>query len=98
MRNILLIRKHKQQRILHLAILYYALQLPHRLVQARLVIAVHHEDQALRAGEVMPPERSDLVLPAHIPDIEFGVLVGHGLDVESDGGDRGDVSLELELV
>lgn len=96
--HILLIRKHKQQRILHLAILYYSLQLPHRLVHARLIITVHHEDQALRAAEVVPPQRPDLVLPADIPDVEFGVLVGHGLDVEADGGDGGYVAFELELV
>lgn len=35
----------------------------------------------------MPPQRPDLVLSADIPDVEARVLVGDGLDVESDGGD-----------
>lgn len=46
----------------------------------------------------MPPQWSDLVLPAHVPDVEFHVLVGHGFDVEADGGDGGDVGVELEFV
>ena len=33
-----------------------------------------------------------------VPDIEFGVLVGDGFDVEADGGDGGYVLLELEVV
>jgi hypothetical protein len=31
------------------------------------------------------PEGSDLVLTTDIPDIELDILVGHALDVESDG-------------
>ena len=46
----------------------------------------------------MSPQRADLVLAADIPDVELCVLVGNGLDVEADGGDGGDVLVELELV
>lgn len=46
----------------------------------------------------MTPQRTDLVLAADVPDVELGVLVGDGLDVEADGGDGGDVRVELELV
>lgn len=48
--------------------------------------------------EVVSPQRSDLVLAADVPDVELGVLVRDGLDVEADGGDGGDVLVELELV
>jgi hypothetical protein len=44
------------------------------------------------------PQRADLVLAADVPDVELGVLVRDGLDVEADRGDRGDVLVELELV
>jgi hypothetical protein len=44
------------------------------------------------------PQGSDLVLAAHVPNVELGVLVGHGFDVESHGWDRRDVLVELELV
>jgi hypothetical protein len=48
--------------------------------------------------EVVSPQRTDLVLAADIPDVELCVLVGDRLDVEADGGDGGDVLVELELV
>jgi hypothetical protein len=44
------------------------------------------------------PQWTDLVLAADIPDVELGVLVGDSLDVEADGGNGGDVLVELELV
>lgn len=46
----------------------------------------------------MPPQRSDLVLTANVPDIKFDVLVGNSLDVEADRGDRSDVLAQLELI
>lgn len=46
----------------------------------------------------MPPERSYLVLPSHVPDIELDVLIIDGLDVEANGRDGGDVGVELQLV
>jgi hypothetical protein len=48
--------------------------------------------------EVVSPQRTDLVLAADVPDVELGVLVRDGLDVEADGGNGGDVLVELELV
>ena len=47
---------------------------------------------------VMPPERSDLVLSANVPDVELDVLEVDRLDVESDGGDGCDLLLDLEAV
>jgi len=46
----------------------------------------------------MAPERSDLVLSADVPDIELHILVCDRLDVESDGWDRGDSLVQLQLV
>ena len=46
----------------------------------------------------MPPERPNLILPSHIPHIEFDILIGDGLDVEADGGDGRDVGIELQFV
>ena len=46
----------------------------------------------------MPPQRPDLVLPAHIPDVELDILVGDRLDVEADRRDRRDILVEFELV
>lgn len=43
-----------------------------------------------RTRKVMSPQGPDLVLSADVPNIEARVLVGNGLDVESDGGDSVD--------
>lgn len=40
---------------------------------------------------VMSPQRSNLVLPTDVPDIEFHILVCHTLHVEADRGDGSDV-------
>lgn len=49
-------------------------------------------------GEVVPPQRSDLILPTHIPDIELDVLVRDRFDVEAHGGNGGDGLVQLQLV
>lgn len=46
----------------------------------------------------MPPKRSNLVLPSHIPNIELDIFVGDGLDIEADSRDGSDVGVELQLV
>lgn len=46
----------------------------------------------------MSPQWPYLVLPAYIPNIKFDVLVGYGLNVEADGGDSGNVLVQLELI
>ena len=46
----------------------------------------------------MSPQRSDLVLAAHVPDGEVDVLVLDALHVEANGGDGGDHLAQLELV
>ena len=46
----------------------------------------------------MSPQRPYLVLPSHVPDVKLNVLVGDCFDVEADGGDGGDVGVDLELV
>ena len=69
------------------------MQLLPRLIDPAPIVRVDDEYQALSAGEVVPPERTDLVLAADVPDVEFDVLVGDGFDVEADGGDGGDVGV-----
>ena len=41
----------------------------------------------------MPPQRSNLVLSSHIPDIELDILIRDGLNVEADGRDGSDVRI-----
>lgn len=74
------------------------MQLLPRLVNSCSIVTVDDEDETLGAGEVVPPQRTDLVLPADVPDVEFDVFVGYGFDVEADGGDGCDVLVEFQFV
>jgi len=55
-----------------------------RFVDSLFVLAVDDEHKPLGACIVVPPERSDFVLAADIPDIKLYVLVGDGFHVETD--------------
>ena len=96
--DILLVGKDQQQGILHFAVLNDTGQLSASLVHAIAIDRVNDEDQALGAREVVSPQRTDLVLTADVPDVEFGVLVCDGLDVETDRGDCRHVLVQLEFV
>ena len=82
--QILLVREHKQQTVLHLPIAQYTVELLLGLVYALPVLTVDDEHEALRAGVVVPPEGPNLVLSSDIPDVELDVLVCDGFDIESD--------------
>jgi hypothetical protein len=82
-RQILLVGEYQKQRIPQLILVQHALQLLTRLDNTVTIVAVDDEDNALRVLEVMPPQRTDLVLPAHIPHGELDVLVLDGFDVEA---------------
>jgi hypothetical protein len=73
-------------------------QLSASLVHAIAIDRVNDEDQALGAREVVSPQRPDLVLTTDIPDVELGVLVCDGLDVETDRGDCCDILVQLKFV
>ena len=46
----------------------------------------------------MPPQRSNLILSSHIPNVEFDILIRDGLDVEANCRDGGDVGVDFQLV
>jgi len=80
--QILLVGEDEQESIPQLVLVQHALQLLAGLDDTVTVVAVDDEDDALGVLEVMPPQRPDLVLPAHVPHGELDVLVLDGLDVE----------------
>ena len=47
------------------------------------VVGINDKDQALRVLKVMPPQGSDLVLTADIPNGETDVLVFDGFHIET---------------
>jgi len=65
--QVLLVGEDEQQAVLHLAVLQDPMQLLLRLVDPLLVLAVDDEDEALRAGVVVPPQWPDLVLSSDVP-------------------------------
>ena len=65
---------------------------------ARAVGAVDDEEERVGPGEVVAPERPDLVLAADVPDRQVEVLVLEVLDVEADRRDRLHALVQLELV
>ncbi|ORY06997.1 hypothetical protein BCR34DRAFT_570896 [Clohesyomyces aquaticus] len=72
-------------------------------VHAQLPVSHSHPTRnsipvSQHTGEIVSPQRTDLVLASDVPDVEFRVLVRYRLDVEADGRDRGHVLVELELV
>ena len=46
----------------------------------------------------MPPKRSNLFLPSHIPNVELDILIADRLDVEADSRNGSDVGVDFQLV
>jgi hypothetical protein len=53
------------------------------LIYSVTILAVDDEDKALRAGVIVAPEGSNLVLTTDVPHVEFDVLVRDSLNVEA---------------
>jgi len=96
--QILLIGENQKESVPEFVLVQHALELLTCLYNTIAIVAVNDEDDTLGVLEVMPPQRSDLVLTADIPHGELDVLVLNRLNVESDGRDSGDNFTKLELV
>ena len=81
--QILLVREDEQQGVPQLVLIQHPLQLLTGLNDTVTIVAVDDEDDALGVLEVMPPQRSNLVLSTDIPHGELNVLVFDRLDVET---------------
>jgi hypothetical protein len=64
--QVLLVRKHQQQALLHLAIVENLVQLGPRLVDTLPVLRVDDEDETLCTGVVVTPQGSNLVLSSDV--------------------------------
>ena len=82
-RQILLIGENQQKRIPKFILVQHPLQFLAGFNHTIAIVAINNEDNALGILEVMPPKRSDLVLPTDIPHGELDVLVFDGLDVKA---------------
>jgi hypothetical protein len=81
--QILLVGEHQEESVPQLVLVQHSLELLPGLNNTVAIVAVDNEDDTLGVLEVMPPERTNLVLTADIPHGELNVLVLHGLDVET---------------
>lgn len=81
-RQILLVGKDQEGSITQLVLIQHALELLTSLNNTIAIIAVDDEDDTLGVLEVVPPQRTDLVLTTNIPNGEGNVLVLDSLDVE----------------
>lgn len=82
-RQILLVGEDEQDGISQLILVEHALELLSGLDDTIPIVAVDDEDDTLGVLEVVPPQRTDLVLTTDIPHGELDVLVLNGLDVEA---------------
>jgi hypothetical protein len=67
----LLVGKDEKQAVLHFSVTENTVELLAGLVDALTITRVYDEDEALCAGVIMSPERTNLILTADVPDIEF---------------------------
>jgi len=96
--QVLLVGEDEEMRVSQLILLKHLLQLVMRLTDPFTIIGVHNENQSLGVLEVVPPQRTDLVLTANVPHSEADVLVFDSLHVEANGGDRRDDLTQFQLV
>lgn len=81
--KILLVGEDQENGVSELVLVEHALEFLSGLDDTVAIVGVDNEDDALGVLEVVPPQRSDLVLTTDIPHGELNVLVLDGLDVEA---------------
>lgn len=79
----MLVGEDQQERITQLILVQHALELFTCLDNTISVVGIDHEDDTLGVLEVMPPQRSNLVLTTNIPHCELNVLVFDRFNVEA---------------
>lgn len=79
----MLVGKDQEGSLAELILVQHALKLLTSLNNTVTIIAVDDEDDTLGVLEVVPPQRTDLVLTTDIPHGERDVLVLDRLDVET---------------
>jgi hypothetical protein len=81
--KILLVGKYQEEGVTEFILVQHALKLFACLNNTISVVGVDYKDDTLGVLEIMPPQRSNLVLSTNIPHCELNVLVLDSLDVEA---------------
>lgn len=79
----LLVSEHEQDGLAQFVLVEHTVKLVPCSVDAVSVVRVHHEDQPLSVLVVVPPQRSDLVLPSDVPNCR---QMGVDMEEELRGG------------
>lgn len=79
----MLVSKDKEKGIAEFVFVQHALQFFPGLDNTVAIVAVDNEDDTLGILEIMPPERTDLILTTNVPHGELDVPVFDSLDVET---------------
>lgn len=82
-RKILLVGKDQENCVTEFVLVQHALEFLPGLNNTVAIVAVDDENDTLSILEVVPPQRSNLVLTTDIPHGEGDVLVLDSLDVEA---------------
>jgi hypothetical protein len=80
--------QHQHDRVFHVGVAHYPVQLFGGEVQPFAVGTVDDVYQGSRVLEVVRPQTAKFLLPPHVPDHEVDCLEVQLFDVEPDGGDR----------
>jgi hypothetical protein len=96
--KILFVGKDEEKSITELVFVEHTVELFTSLGNTQTIVRVDDKDDSLCVLEVVPPERTDLVLTTDIPHGEVDVPELYRLDVKSDGRDCCDNLAKLELV
>lgn len=81
--QILLVGEDQEQSISQFILIQHTLQFLASLDHTIAIVAINHEDDALGVLEIMPPQRSNLVLSSYIPHCELDVLIFDRLNVKA---------------
>jgi len=96
--EILLVCEDEKEGISELVLVQHSLKFFASLGYTLSIVGIDDENDTLGVLEVMPPERSNLILSSDVPNGERNVLVLDGLDIEADCWDGGHDFTKLELV
>lgn len=94
----MLVSKHQQNGVSEVVLLQHIMQFSFRLGHSFSIVGVYDEYQSLGVLEVVPPQRTDFVLAAHVPHRERDVFIFYRLDVETDRRYGRDDLAQLQFV
>jgi len=98
LRKILLVGKDEKDGVAELILSEHLVELVVGLGDTLTIVGIDHKDETLSVLEIVPPERTDLILTSDIPHGEVDVLVLDSFHIETDCGDSSHDLTELKFI